>query len=187
MGFRTSLRVRVFKRDALFFAGITPFIFVFISGCDSLGRSPFGAPMNEMRQRHGIPIIPTDWVQHSNPLSWVNPTADASKFVGHDTKTVIANNGQLDYESDGYTLSKTYPDRNPKAPKGSVRHQRVEIRYYYKDGNRKTPWECRYFNEDGRHEISLKEAERILKKDGIPRLNYEPEEGCLAPADLGNP
>jgi hypothetical protein len=154
------------KKQALFFLGMT--FAIFMADCDSRGPSQFGAQMNETRKCHRLPIIPDDWLEDYSHWIWRNPKGSAIGFVGHCAKSVVARNHDLQYETDEYILTKTYPDRNPDLPEGSMRNETISITYYYSNGD----FNCTYENDNGLHDIPLKEAEAILRKDRISHLNY---------------
>jgi hypothetical protein len=155
----------------LFFSTI---FVLLIAGCSSRDLSRFGRGMNGVRQRNSIPVIPSDWIEDARNARWMHPgefaTVDVT-VVGHIVKQFGIVDNQLVDETDIYSLAGTYPSRDPDRP-GRVLHEGIDIKYYYKAPKSGAQWECSYNTGDGSRDISLQEAEAILAKSGLSRLNY---------------
>ena len=91
----------------------------------------------------------------------------AEKFIDADRQ------GRLLNEVDTYYSGKTYPNPDPDSPAGAVLREYVSIRYcYHRDRSDESRWECSHSDDTDGGELSLAEAESLLGRWGLKRLNY---------------
>jgi hypothetical protein len=170
-----------------------PIILVLLStsGCRNAPPSPnFGHDRNIDRKRRLLPIIEESWVastRNDNETTWSADfvtdedshvvdtglpqyhTAEVRHAYGpgahHTAKTVFRSGGDLLAEEDLYCKS---IDSNTHRS-----FDTLTIRYDYT--NPKSPWTCYRNRATKVDELSLSQAEELLRTWRIPRLNYKPK------------
>jgi hypothetical protein len=161
---------------------------VFSAGCFP-GPAAHGRSFNEARKTRKIPIIPEHWKEMGrvrdadwSDAHWSDPTLASSEAPSnpmHASKYVVIDaHGNLLQECDCYWSGRKYPSglepnrSNPEC---------LTIRYDFgAERMGKNPWRCEI--SCGPHyrdtppqlagQVTLDEAEAILKEWGLSRLNY---------------
>jgi hypothetical protein len=158
---------------------------VLVSGCNS-GPTESEArdrSFNDNRKLCRVPTIPDSWKRSATrDGTWTNPAfakpnmvaIHASKFIAVDQQ------GQPFRESDYYYSGRQYQSQFDPS---RLDWETITIRYDYRAAQKmRNPWYCTiscgpHFRSatsasvtDG--ELTLEEAETILKEWGLPRLNY---------------
>jgi len=140
----------------------------------------YGPEYNAERMKVGLPVLPENWkLVDSGPdgAAWLNPEANAkerSRIPVHSEKHVRYENGILISEGDSYYGSQDYTNID-----GTYR-EFIGITYHFKvsrnDRLQKLGWTATRCDavEPYCKDISLEEAEAILKAWGLQRLNYVP-------------
>lgn len=156
-------------------------LFVTTVACGMLPSQPapkYGPEYNAERMRIGLPILPENWklvYSGTDGAAWLNPEADAkerARIPVHSEKSVRYEDGVLISEGDSYYGSKDYTYFD-----GTDR-EFVGITYHFKIGKndrlQQLGWTAVRHDaaEPNGKDISLEEAEAILKSWGLPRLNY---------------
>ncbi|MCL2645591.1 MAG: hypothetical protein FWD61_01135 [Phycisphaerales bacterium] len=161
---------------------------VLLVGCKRGPRAEqvYGRASNPDRKVRGLPVIPDTWVERGGgyQADWNNP-AHADQRTTHDTmhtykELLLDKTGNPRQESDYYQSGKQYHGRF-NTHKDEKSWEEISITYDFqaaKDG--KNPWRCSICcgphekRPDGRPdgELTLEEAEAILKEWGLTRLNY---------------
>ena len=107
---------------------------------------------------------------NASEAAWRTPGSNHDS-PNHSGKKVLYKSGQWELEEDYYCSGRT--GRSPD-PDGGTQGERVTVSYAfvarpgYPEG-----WTCRYQSPTNwGDEITLKEAERILKSWGVKRLSY---------------
>ena len=141
----------------------------------------YGKEYNEERKKVGLPIIPDNW-ELSSVLTgesvWANPERVEKKNKNipvHWRKRLNYRTGTLISETDTYYGKEDFPDQD-----GTSR-EHLYITYNYQvddyDYKKRADWSASLYNREtvasGDFDISLEEAEKILKDWGIERLSYE--------------
>ncbi len=146
----------------------------------------FGREYNEERTKVGVPVIPADWELHTvrdGECAWVNPERTAkrdARIPGHWSKYVNYRTGELLYETDIYFGREDYVTEE-----GTFR-ERLRVTYYYTadpyDHKERLGWSVELSNSTSTGtEITLEEADAILRNWGIDRLSAEPKSSTPAP------
>jgi hypothetical protein len=162
-------------------------ITIFSAGClpNPPEKIELNRAYNDERRSRRIPIIPSHWTGHGiGEGHWGNPAfSDPSTTSNpmHARKEVFFESVRnLHREFDYYYSGRKYPS---KIKSGSLDWEELTICYDYvaaREG--KNPWQCTvscgpHFPEINRSgkmqgEVTLEEAEAILKEWRISRLNY---------------
>ncbi|HTV49295.1 MAG TPA: hypothetical protein VMG59_12725 [Phycisphaerae bacterium] len=123
----------------------------------------YGPAMNADRMARKLPIIPPGWKfgrGQDYVYEWINPD-----YYHHNMqqpmyflkRVRVDELGNRISEEDDYIFKEG--------------HGEIDISYdFQKAANRQNPWTC--YSEDENKSIKLTEAEAILKKYGLKRLNY---------------
>ncbi len=156
-----------------------------VGGCG--GPSPdavCGPAANNQRRSHRLPVIPTNWIGSGTDdcANWTNPALADPKtehLPMHASKYTVADKlGRLTQEFDYYYSGRQYPSLSEP---NSMERERLTIEYDFeaeRAGN--NPWRCdvscgphyRSGSNMDNGQVSLEEAEAILKEWGLSRLNY---------------
>src|SRR5262249_47944618 len=144
-----------------------------------------GRASNPLRMSHQVPIIPDHWngFGGGRDATWGNPAfADArtTNNAMHARKYVVADGrGGLRREDDYYYSGRKYPS---EIERGEMDSEELTIQHDFEAPTGRDPWRCtincgphyrrstRSDTVDG--QVTLAEAEAILKEWGISRLNY---------------
>ncbi len=157
-------------------------------GCGVLTGNPnvekYSAKMNQDRIKRKLPIVPGNWTVYSalrTQIDWVNPPfQDPVTYPGtsgkamHATKQILLDaDGNPDQETDTYYSGKKNHGVDPDS---GFLGESISITYNYQSEKNdfvKPLWQCDVScgPEEGEHTID--EAEAILKRWGIQRLNYQ--------------
>jgi len=156
----------------------------FIAGCGPSPNAVCGPASNNQRQSHRLPVIPATWIESgtSDDANWTNPAFADTKteyLPMHARKYSVANKqGQLKFEIDYYYSGRKYPSLSEP---NSFERERVTIKYDFEaERAGKNPWRCdvscgphyQMGSSMDNGQVSLEEADAILKEWGISRLNY---------------
>jgi hypothetical protein len=133
-----------------------------------------------VRRKNSTPIIPDDWCGEKtakNMAAWGNPAfadpRNANKPLHARKEVTFDPTNHLYTDCDSYYSGRKFLSKiDSDSPEHS---ERLTIEYNYESArNGKEPWTCILDSDtaDEGSTISLAEAERILQKWGIKRLNY---------------
>ena len=153
-----------------------------VSGCWESNRDYFNRiaayreARNPLREQRDIPIIPTNWVVRADrsAVAWDNPDFTSGKsgplhqykfllFTGIDSGTILA-------ETDHYESGKRWDHLD-----AGTLDEYLDITYSFDLERRGSPpWtaELRRFRSGAAEQISLEQAEQVLKSWGIERLRF---------------
>ena len=140
----------------------------------------YGKEYNPERRKVGVPVIPDDWKLDSvlrDEARWVNP----DRIEKRDRHIPVHWSKYLNYRT-GTLLSETdiYYGKNTYTNSEGTYLEKLLITYHYQVDNydyKKTiGWSIVLYNATMSgfgQDISLEEAEAVLKEWGIQRLDYE--------------
>jgi hypothetical protein len=144
-----------------------------IAGCGGGPKPKYGLDFNGQRAQKKIPAIPNDWVNYNtfnnaNEAAWRPPgIVDYSKPY-HARKSVRYYGGTITDEMDVYYSGKSW---SMKSADGGTDWESIVVSYSYEDEQKgRDPWTCGYHGEAGGKDLTLDEAETMLKSWGINRL-----------------
>jgi hypothetical protein len=153
-----------------------------LGGCKY--EAKYGLEYNEQRKKIGLPLLEAGWKLSTvleDHTSYTNPDDDIyreKKQAFHWSKSIYYKKGELTKEYDTYIGPGTYT-----TIEDGTFDEEIRISYYYKvdsvSGGYKKGWVCTLLDQSTagsinfeKRNITLKEAEKILKRWGIERLNY---------------
>jgi hypothetical protein len=155
---------------------------LFVFSCD-LPKPKYGVEWNEQRKKYGLPLLDSTWKVvgvSEKHTSYENPKSDSLKKLlipHHAYKRVnYDKNFNIWSEKDEY-----YGDSAVSNPEGYFVN-RVIISYIFKDTlGYKKGWYCTVGNYNEiktpfgtfKDDLTLEQAEAILKLWGLTRLNYK--------------
>ncbi len=153
---------------------------ILLCGCGVSVPPPFGPETNRERLARKLPILPSEWMLQTNlrnQIDWVNPLfQNPSSYPPNSgrpmrgTKQVLLDGkGRRLRESDTYYSGKKH--LNPGAGPGALSDQWMEIVYYFNKSSNGNIWEFHLNCGPEGSPLTLEEAESILKKWGINRLD----------------
>lgn len=133
------------------------------TSCESRMKTKYGLGFDGERQKRAVPILGSqahtsgDW-----GLSWnyKHPLG----FKGRSWKRIEIDNGQISSETDSYESG--IPFTSSAGGKG---YETLQIKYSYTSPSN-SAWSAVHFFKDGESVLSLSEAEALLAKWGINRL-----------------
>jgi len=156
---------------------ITGFVVVaaLLAGCDSGPAPKYAQDSNAKRKQIGLPVIAAGWMNYNKgnnakEAAWRTPDSHL-QTPNHSGKKVLYESGRWEMEQDYYYSGKTFPSHDPD---GGTESEQVVVSYVFveRPGYPKG-WTCHYNSPTNWVDtISLDEAEKILSKWGIKRLNY---------------
>jgi len=166
---------------------------VLVSGCgesngDYFKRvAAYREARNPLREQKNIPVIPGNWVVRADrsAVAWDNPDFTSGKggplhhykflrFTDIDSGTILA-------ETDHYESGKRWDDLD-----AGTLHECLDITYSFDlERQGSPPWaaELRRLRSSGPEQISLAEAEQVLKSWGIERLEFNRQGHQIAQPD----
>jgi hypothetical protein len=142
-------------------------------------RQTYGVPRNNIRKKVGLPVIGNTWDFANNGISedhgycsFYNPNRSNLEHVPvsiHRSKEIALTADK------GLTESDTYYSTNIIKTVDGDFNQTLRITYSFNLANEgQNPWSCSIFQDPkGKGKYTLAEAETILKRWGLTRLNYE--------------
>ncbi len=171
LSFRPRLRKeRLFRRvtaTLLTILGATAaFLLAFACYLDGRDKRRYGPAFDAERMKRSIPILGPDAFTMSDwGLGWHHGESERLW-----SKTVEVEHGHIMLEYDTYDSGMTYNDEA-----GHPQWIGMHIYYSYEDERAgRDPWRAVYCSEQGQQELSVEDAEELLRSWGIERLNYDP-------------
>ena len=146
-----------------------------LAGCDRGPAPKYGQNSNAIRKAIGLPVIAESWENYNkanngHEAAWRTPGSNL-QIPNHSGKKVIYESGKWELERDDYYSGKKFPSHDFD---GGTEWETVTISYAFSAGSGYPKgWTCHYIGPTNWVDtISLGEAEQILSKWGIKRLNY---------------
>jgi hypothetical protein len=154
---------------------------MFLAGCSVQSPAPrFGVEHNAERIKRELPVILPQWENYNvgnnaSEAAWRMASYDFdSGRAEHFGKKVGYPSGALDWEEDYYYSGRKF-DSSIIDPDSGTAWERITVHYDYHASD--SPWQCSVISDrhGGMKQITLEEAEAILRSWGLKRLNHNSE------------